>query len=455
MPFGPILASTSWASIQGVKSNAEGSASNSNVNGHASDRGEKSSMPISQENPKSPSPTLTIPPEAPPSERASDLQNVSGSDGSPSVTDESIDAGTTVGKPATEPKVEESRQQAPTASNQSQTQEFLFSEERAIENWSASAEQVDPPSTTPTAPAAGAAFASAIASTVEGITELGNLALNGNAANSSAIASNGNASQQAIKSPQSKNSGMVLSADSKSTTLAEPAKGNLSPGCGASSNGAQANSEGSQHAEAGSTATLATSTAATNSAGFAATSTLIAHSIPHQTSFHDPVRNDNGGTSLPAEASGRSSSEQLNSGMTTGPGGINTARLIQSMSESELCVGMHSVEFGEISVRTSVSQQQMLAQISTEHADLGVAISGHIPSMQEKLGNEYGLHASIEVNQGGASFSDGRGQSSQREQRTSVLTLERVNSLAPAEIERVAGRVSPMIGDGYRLDIRA
>ena len=141
--------------------------------------------------------------------------------------------------------------------------------------------------------------------------------------------------------------------------------------------------------------------------------------------------------------------------MATVPGGINTARLIQSMSESEMCVGMHSVEFGEISVRTSVSQQQMLAQISTEHVDLGAAISAHIPSIQEKLGNDYGLHASIQVNQGGASFSNERGRSSQREQRASVLTLEPFNSGAPAEIERLTARVPKTSGDGYRLDIRA
>ncbi|MFZ0745678.1 MAG: hypothetical protein WAM85_14800 [Terracidiphilus sp.] len=116
---------------------------------------------------------------------------------------------------------------------------------------------------------------------------------------------------------------------------------------------------------------------------------------------------------------------------------------------------MHSIEFGEISVRTSVSQQQMLAQISTEHFDLGAAISAHIPSIQEKLGNDFGLHASIQVNHGGASFSEGRGQSPQSEQKASVLALEPVSSVVPAEIETLAARMSPMAGDGYRLDIRA
>ena len=34
-------------------------------------------------------------------------------------------------------------------------------------------------------------------------------------------------------------------------------------------------------------------------------------------------------------------------------------------------VGMHSTEFGDISIRTTLSQQQMLAQISLDHSDLG------------------------------------------------------------------------------------
>ncbi len=459
IPFGPILAGTTWASIRGVKSNAEGSESrsNSNVNVHTSDKGEKSTTSMIQENPNSPITTLTAPVEMPPNQRSGDPQRDLQSDGATSVVAEPIDAGATAGRPATDLKVGDSRQRRPPTSNQTETTESQLSETEPIENWRAGAEQIDLSSPSPTAEialAAGTAFGPAMLPTVEAITQLGSSASNGSTANSSTIAGNGIASHQAIKSTQSKNSEMVPSADSEPTTPAGPAKGNLAPSGEASSNGGQAGGQGSQHAEAGSTATLATSTAASSSTA-STTSTMAPHATSHQTSLPDSVRNDNGGASLPAGPSGTLSSDQLNSGATTVPSGINTARLIQSMSESEMCVGMHSVEFGEISVRASVSQQQMLAQISTEHVGLSAAISAHIPSIQEKFGNDYGLHASIQVNHGGASFSDERGKSSQREQRASVLTPDSVNSVALAEIERLAARVTPTTGDGYRLDIRA
>lgn len=456
VPFGPILASTSWASIRGVKSNAEGSESHSNSNANErTDKNDKSSTSMIQENPNTSIATLTTPAEMPPSQKPNDPEKDLQADLAASASEESIDTSTTVGKSATEQNVDDSRQKAPATLNESDSPEFQLSKAQLIENCSAGAEQLNPSSTAPIASASGAAIASTVVSTVEGIAQFGNFVSNGNTANPSTIAGNGNANQQAIKSAQGKNSGMFLPADSKSTILAGTAKQNLASGGEASFNGGQSSGQGSQHPEAGSTAPLVAQTAASNSAALAMSSNMASHATPHQTSFPDSVRNDNGGTSLPTVASGKLSSDQLNSGMATVPGGINTARLIQSMSESEMCVGMHSVEFGEISVRTSVSQQQMLAQISTEHVDLGAAISAHIPSIQEKLGNDYGLHASIQVNQGGASFSNERGRSSQREQRASVLTLEPFNSGAPAEIERLTARVPKTSGDGYRLDIRA
>ncbi len=78
---------------------------------------------------------------------------------------------------------------------------------------------------------------------------------------------------------------------------------------------------------------------------------------------------------------------------------------------------MHSSEFGDISIRTSVAQQQMQTQISVDHGELGNALSAHIPNMQTKLGSEYGLHATIEVNQSGASFSSDGDRSQQHQQQ--------------------------------------
>ena len=87
-------------------------------------------------------------------------------------------------------------------------------------------------------------------------------------------------------------------------------------------------------------------------------------------------------------------------------------------------MGMHSSEFGDISIRTSVTQQQMQTQISVDHDELGNALSAHIPNMQMKLGSEYGLHATIEVNQNGTSFSSDGDRSQQPQHETTVRPIE-------------------------------
>jgi hypothetical protein len=149
-------------------------------------------------------------------------------------------------------------------------------------------------------------------------------------------------------------------------------------------------------------------------------------------------------------------SEQTNGAGSGASSAINSARVIQSMSETEMRVGMRSSEFGDISIRTMVSQQQMQAQISVDHNELSNAISAHIPAIQAKLGNEYGLHASIEVSQNSAGFSGQQGQSSQKDQRPFAPSAQ-VESVATSstESDRMVLRAPLVAVDGDRLDIRA
>jgi hypothetical protein len=149
-------------------------------------------------------------------------------------------------------------------------------------------------------------------------------------------------------------------------------------------------------------------------------------------------------------------SSPLDGDEQTATSGINASKLIQTLSETEMRVGMHSAEFGNISIRTSVSQQQVLAQISLDHGDLGQAITGLISSMQTKLGNDYGLQTLIQVNHQDASFAGGQGSSPQRDQ--SALTPSgRAESVAvPAELDvGISPGALASAGHRYRLDIRA
>jgi hypothetical protein len=149
-------------------------------------------------------------------------------------------------------------------------------------------------------------------------------------------------------------------------------------------------------------------------------------------------------------------SSPLDGDEATPTSGINAAKLIQTLSETEMRVGMHSAEFGNISIRTSVSQQQMLAQISLDHGDLSQAISDHISSVQAKLGNDYGLQTLIQVNHQGASSSGEQGSSPQREQRAFASSARAESAAVPAELDvGMSLGALASAGDGYRLDIRA
>jgi hypothetical protein len=142
-------------------------------------------------------------------------------------------------------------------------------------------------------------------------------------------------------------------------------------------------------------------------------------------------------------------------GEGTPASGINSAKLIQTMGETEMHVGMHSAEFGDISIRTSLSQQQMVTQISLDHNDLSQAISSHLSTVQAKLGEEYGLHASIEINNQGAPLSGGQGNSPHRDQQPPGRSSSG-GGMGPAErSESVSSIVGlPSAGSGHGLDIR-
>ena len=96
---------------------------------------------------------------------------------------------------------------------------------------------------------------------------------------------------------------------------------------------------------------------------------------------------------------------------------IHVARVLESVHGSEMRVGMRTEEFGTISVTTSVNREQIATQISFDHGDLGRMLATHLPGMQEKLGSETGLHATIEVlDRGGNGHQSGSSSGSASQQ---------------------------------------
>lgn len=88
---------------------------------------------------------------------------------------------------------------------------------------------------------------------------------------------------------------------------------------------------------------------------------------------------------------------------------INTAKLIQSIGQSEMRVGMRSNEFGNISISTTSSKDVISAQISLEHGELAKALAAQLPEMQARLGGNQSMDVRIDMN--GASMGHGTGTS--------------------------------------------
>ncbi len=139
---------------------------------------------------------------------------------------------------------------------------------------------------------------------------------------------------------------------------------------------------------------------------------------------------------------------------------INSAKLIQSIGQSEMRVGLQSPEFGNISIHTSASSDLVSAQISLEHDGLARALATHLPDLQSRNAGSQSMDIRIShSSQGGVSSgldnSSASGNSDQHRAKSSAR-----NTSVPVTNARYAGAtiaVSSASVGGYegRLDIQA
>jgi hypothetical protein len=144
------------------------------------------------------------------------------------------------------------------------------------------------------------------------------------------------------------------------------------------------------------------------------------------------------------------------------PPAINAAKLIQSVGQSEMRVGMRSNEFGNISINTSATKELVSAQISLDHGELAKALATHLPEMQTRLGNNQAVDVRIDMNgQGqGTGTSSGMSNSSSdhsRENRSQAGSAASAFSRAGAgePMSSISGAVMTA-GEGgtsSRLDV--
>lgn len=247
----------------------------------------------------------------------------------------------------------------------------------------------------------------------------------------------------------SKNSDLTNGTGADKSKITEAASG----AGDASQHEAQSNNQPAQHSQPDPSQVAAIVPKATD--GAAAQAQIVpVHVAPSQLAPAAPTQTL--ANAAPVPQHGEATMPSLDGDEAAPATGLNAARIIETMGETEMRVGMHSTDFGNISIRASVSPQQMVAQISLDHGDLGQAIASHASAVQTKLGNDFGMHASIEVNQQQTSSSGQPGSSPQREQRDFIRSAGSDSTAVPAEAE--IGLVHAALagaGDGPRLDIRA
>jgi hypothetical protein len=77
---------------------------------------------------------------------------------------------------------------------------------------------------------------------------------------------------------------------------------------------------------------------------------------------------------------------------------INSAKLIQSIGQTEMRVGLRSSDFGNISISTSATRDSISAQISLDHGELARTLAFHLPEMQARLGGAQAMDVRIDMN---------------------------------------------------------
>ena len=143
---------------------------------------------------------------------------------------------------------------------------------------------------------------------------------------------------------------------------------------------------------------------------------------------------------------------------------INTAKLIQSMGQSEMRVGMRSDDFGNISISTSATRDSISAQISLDHGELARTLALHLPEMQARLGGNQAMDVRIDTNGLATGQSTGTspgmsngphdGSRGDRQQKGSASSSQSVSGFAGQGRAIAAAGLPPGEADA-RLDIRA
>jgi flagellar hook-length control protein FliK len=127
---------------------------------------------------------------------------------------------------------------------------------------------------------------------------------------------------------------------------------------------------------------------------------------------------------------------------------INTAKLVQGLSQSELRVGFQTRDFGNIDIRTSVNRHEFSAQISVEHNDVARTLTTELPGLYARLNEQQVPVSSIHIQNQSLSTSSGLDQHSQQS------SSHQQSGFVRSQLEPTLPAIQEVLNPTDRLDIR-
>ena len=67
---------------------------------------------------------------------------------------------------------------------------------------------------------------------------------------------------------------------------------------------------------------------------------------------------------------------------------LHSARLVERIGQTELHLGLQDGDLGKVNIRTSMGHNQITAEISVEHGDLGRVLAAELPGLQTRLSEQ-------------------------------------------------------------------
>ena len=126
---------------------------------------------------------------------------------------------------------------------------------------------------------------------------------------------------------------------------------------------------------------------------------------------------------------------------------VQAARLMHTLSESQLRVGLQAGEFGKIDIHTSLSQNQISARIYVEHEDLGRVIAGTLPQLHEKLEVQHRLDAQLELHSADSERDD------RQQKQQSKLPAQSTTTYSDSQDARVESETPQVVSRTMRSSV--